>query len=73
MAIGRATSDAASLGAHGMVGVSVDEHVGHREVERNNSTRIDLIVTFHVIGTAIVELGEHRPLDVRTIVRQGAS
>jgi uncharacterized protein YbjQ (UPF0145 family) len=73
MAIGRATSDAATLGAHGMVGVSVDEHVGHREVEQNNQERIDLIVTFHVLGTAIVELGEHRPLDVRTIVRQGAS
>jgi uncharacterized protein YbjQ (UPF0145 family) len=73
MAIGRATSDAGSLGAHGMVGVSVDEHVGHREVEQNNRQRVDLIVTFHVLGTAIVELGEHRPLDVRTIVRQGAS
>jgi uncharacterized protein YbjQ (UPF0145 family) len=60
MAIGRATSDAEALGAHGMVGVSIDEHVG-------------LIVTFHVIGTAIVALGEHRSLDVRTIVRQGAS
>jgi uncharacterized protein YbjQ (UPF0145 family) len=72
-AIGRATSDAQSLGAHGMVGVSVDEHVGHREVEQNNRERVDLIVTFHVLGTAIVELGEHRKLDVRTIVRQGAS
>jgi uncharacterized protein YbjQ (UPF0145 family) len=73
MAIGRATADAAALGAHGMVGMTVDEHVGHREVEQNNQERIDLIVTFHVIGTAIVELGEHRPLDVRAIVRQGAS
>ena len=73
MAIGRATSDAQSLGAHGMVGVTVDEHVGHREVEQNNRERVDLIVTFHVLGTAIVELGEHRELDVRTIVRQGAS
>jgi uncharacterized protein YbjQ (UPF0145 family) len=72
-AIGRATSDAQLLGAHGMVGVSVDEHVGHREVEQNNRERVDLIVTFHVLGTAIVELGEHRKLDVRTIVRQGAS
>lgn len=73
MAIGRATSAAERLGAHGMVGVSIDEHVGHREVDQNNRSRIDLIVTFHVLGTAIVELGEHRPLDVRTIVRQGAS
>jgi uncharacterized protein YbjQ (UPF0145 family) len=73
MAIGRATSDAQRLGAHGMVGMTVDEHVGHREVEQNNQSRLDLIVTFHVIGTAIVELGEHRPLDVRAIVRQGAS
>lgn len=73
MAIGRATSDAQALGAHGMVGVSVDEHVGHREVEQNNRERVDLIVTFHVLGTAIVELGSHRELDVQTIVRQGAS
>jgi uncharacterized protein YbjQ (UPF0145 family) len=73
MAIGRATADANALGAHGLVGVSIDEHVGHREVEQNNNSRIDLIVTFHVLGTAIVELGEHRPLDVKTIVRQGAS
>jgi uncharacterized protein YbjQ (UPF0145 family) len=73
MALGRASSDASALGAHGLVGVSIDEHVGRREVEQSNSRRLDLIVTFHVIGTAIVELGEHRPLDVRTIVRQGAS
>jgi uncharacterized protein YbjQ (UPF0145 family) len=73
MAIGRATADAARLGAHGMVGVSIDEHVGHREIEQSSRSRIDLIVTFHVLGTAIVELGEHRPLDVRAIVRQGAS
>ena len=73
MAIGRATSDATALGAHGLVGVSIDQHIGHREVEQSNSHRLDLIVTFHVLGTAIVELGEHRPLDVRTIVRQGAS
>jgi uncharacterized protein YbjQ (UPF0145 family) len=73
MAIGRATSDAQRLHAHGMVGMTVDKHVGHREVEQNNQSRIDLIVTFHVIGTAIVELGEHRPLDVQAIVRQGAS
>jgi uncharacterized protein YbjQ (UPF0145 family) len=73
MAIGRATSDAQSLGADGMVGVTVDEHVGHREVEQNNRERVDLIVTFHILGTAIVELGEHRPLGVDTIVRQGAS
>jgi uncharacterized protein YbjQ (UPF0145 family) len=71
MAIGRATSDARALRAAGLVGVSIDQHVGHREVERNDQKRIDLIVTFHVLGTAIVERGDHPPLDVRTIVRQG--
>jgi uncharacterized protein YbjQ (UPF0145 family) len=73
MAIGRASSDAAGLGAQGLVGVRINEHVGHREVEQGGSRRLDLIVTFHVLGTAIVELGDHHPLDVRTIVRQGAS
>src|SRR5438270_691487 len=53
-------------GAHGIVGVSIDQRIGRREVETGNDTkRIDLIVTLHVLGTAIVE-GPGRDLDVHT-------
>lgn len=72
-ALGRANSEAWRLGATGLVGVSVDQHVAVREVEQNNRSRKDLIVTFHVIGTGIVQHGEHRPLDPNLIVRQGAA
>jgi uncharacterized protein YbjQ (UPF0145 family) len=72
-AIGRATSDARTLGAHGLVGVTIDEEVDTREVEQNNQKRVDLIATFHVLGTAIREAGEHRPLGVRTAMNLGAA
>jgi len=55
-----------------MVGVSIDHHVAVRETERSSTSGKDLIVTFHVLGTAIAEAAEHRPLEPRTIVRQGA-
>ena len=71
MAVSRATSDAQSLGAEGMVGVSVEEDVDVRERGSDNNKREDLVVTFHVLGTAIVQRGEARPLDIRTVVRQG--
>lgn len=73
MALGRASGQAERLGAAGMVGVSVDHHVAIRETERSNTSSKDLIVTFHVIGTAIAEHGEHRPLAPDTVVRQGAT
>jgi hypothetical protein len=52
--------------------MSIEHHVEVREVEQNNVTREDLIVTFHVLGTAIAPHGEHRPLQPQTIVRLGA-
>jgi uncharacterized protein YbjQ (UPF0145 family) len=65
-AFGRLTAEAQALGAHGVVGVSIDQTVGHRDVDTGNDTkRIDLIVTLHVLGTAIVE-GPGRDLDVHT-------
>jgi uncharacterized protein YbjQ (UPF0145 family) len=72
MALGRASTQAERLGAGGMVGVSVEHDIHAREVEQNNSRRTDLIITFHVLGTAIAPHGEHRPLDPQTVVRQGA-
>lgn len=69
VAIGRATSDAQTLGAGGLVGVSIDEHVAVREVGGENNKREDLIVTFHVIGTAIAPAADHRPLDPNLMIR----
>jgi uncharacterized protein YbjQ (UPF0145 family) len=71
-ALGRATRDARELRADGLVGVDVRQQVEHREIERNDRKRTDLVITFHVLGTAIVEAGEHRPLAPRLVVRQGA-
>jgi uncharacterized protein YbjQ (UPF0145 family) len=73
MALARATEQAARLGAGGMVGMRIEHHIGTRERGSENNKRIDLIVTFHTLGTAIAPGGEHRPLDPRTIVRQGAA
>lgn len=69
-ALARCTDQALRHGAHGMVGMTIDQHVAVREVEQNNRTREDLIVTMHVLGTAIYDFGEHRPLDPTLIVRQ---
>lgn len=71
-ALARASDQATALGAGGLVGMSVDHHVEIRKVEQNNTEREDLVVTFHVLGTAIAPEGEHRPLDPQTIVRLGA-
>jgi uncharacterized protein YbjQ (UPF0145 family) len=71
-ALARASAQAQRLGAGGLVGMSVEHAVEIREVEQNNVTRKDLIVTFHVLGTAIAPHGEHRALAPQTIVRLGA-
>jgi uncharacterized protein YbjQ (UPF0145 family) len=71
-ALARAGAQAAALGAGGLVGMSIDHRVEIREVEQNNVSREDLIVTFHVLGTAIAPHGEHRDLDPQTILRLGA-
>ena len=54
-------------------GCSVEHHIDVREVEQNNQTREDLIVTFHILGTAIAPHGEHVPLDPQTILRLGVT
>jgi uncharacterized protein YbjQ (UPF0145 family) len=73
MALTRATAQARQLGAGGMIGMGIEHRIDTRETGGENNKRIDLIVTFHTLGTAIAEAGEHRPLDPRTIVRQGAA
>jgi uncharacterized protein YbjQ (UPF0145 family) len=72
-AIGRATEQARRLGAGGLVGMQIEHEADVREVEQNNQSREDLIVTFHVVGTAIAPHGEHRPLDPQTILRLGVT
>ncbi len=47
------TQQAAALGADGIVGVKIDEHATGRRVSRGGIECDDLIVTFHVIGTAV--------------------
>jgi uncharacterized protein YbjQ (UPF0145 family) len=49
------TSQASALGADGVIGVKLDEHTTTRRVARGGIECDDLIVTFHVIGTAIRE------------------
>jgi uncharacterized protein YbjQ (UPF0145 family) len=71
-ALARASAQATALGAGGLVGMSIVHDVAVREVEQNDVSREDLIVTFHVLGTAIAPHGVHRPLQPQTIVRLGA-
>lgn len=68
-AIGRASAAAQALGAGGLVGVVIDEDVATRETGSENNKRIDLIVTFHVLGTAIAPEAEHHPLNPDMMIR----
>jgi uncharacterized protein YbjQ (UPF0145 family) len=49
------TQQATALRADGIVGVKLDEHASGRRVSRGGIECDDLIVTFHVIGTAVRE------------------
>jgi uncharacterized protein YbjQ (UPF0145 family) len=78
-ALWRVHAEAQAVGAQGVVGVSIEQHQQEREVEQNNSTRIDLIVTFHVLGTAIVQRAAQpgdpavrTVLDLRSVTTPGA-
>jgi len=50
----RLTRQAHETGAHGVVGVQVEQHTEEHEVDQNG-TRTDLVVTLHAVGTAIAE------------------
>ncbi len=64
-ALGRMTVEARKIGASGVVGVSIEHNVQERESGAGGSQRTDLVVTFHVLGTAIGEQrAEGRDLDV---------
>ena len=71
-ALARATAQAQSMGAGGLIGVSVEHDIAIREVD-SGGKRQDLIVTFHILGTAIAPAGEHVALDPQLVLRQGAT
>jgi hypothetical protein len=52
--------------------VRLDHDIDIREVD-NGGKREDLIVTFHILGTAIAPAGDHLEIDPKTILRQGAT
>jgi len=47
------TQQAGALGADGIIGVKIDEHASGRRVSRGGIECDDMIITFHVIGTAV--------------------
>jgi uncharacterized protein YbjQ (UPF0145 family) len=63
-ALGRMTAEARRRGAAGVVGVSIDHQIEQREAGGGFGRR-DLVVTFHVLGTAIAgRSADGRRLDV---------
>jgi uncharacterized protein YbjQ (UPF0145 family) len=52
-ALGRVTTAAQKHGADGVVGVSIEHSVDEREIDQGGRRRTDLIVTMHVLGTAV--------------------
>ncbi len=52
-ALERVTRAAAQAGADGVVGVRVNHSVEPHEIDSGGSTRVDLLITFHVLGTAV--------------------
>ena len=71
-ALARASAQAQKMGAGGLIGVSVEHDIAIREVD-SGGKRQDLIVTFHILGTAIAPAGEHVALDPQLVLRQGAT
>jgi uncharacterized protein YbjQ (UPF0145 family) len=47
------TGQASLLGADGIIGVKLEEHASGRRVSRGGIECDDMIITFHVIGTAV--------------------
>lgn len=56
-ALGRMTAEARRQGAAGVVGVTIGHQIEQREAG-GGSDRRDLVVTFHVLGTAIAPRGD---------------
>jgi uncharacterized protein YbjQ (UPF0145 family) len=55
----RVTRQAHELGAHGLLGVSLEtEHHEHEVDQGGGSKRTDLVLTFHVLATAVVQVSD---------------
>jgi len=61
LAMGRLERDAHALHAHGVVGVAIERSEHEYERDVNNTKFTDLIITMHVLGTAIVEAADGPP------------
>jgi uncharacterized protein YbjQ (UPF0145 family) len=72
MALARAGTQAHRAGCGGMIWMKIDHYIETRESGSENNKRLDLIVTFHILGTAIAPAGEHVPIEPQIILRQGA-
>jgi uncharacterized protein YbjQ (UPF0145 family) len=72
LALARVNQQAAAMGAGGMIGVQIEHDIAIREVD-NGGKREDLIVTFHILGTAIAPTAEHLEIEPKPILRQGAT
>ncbi|HEV2592014.1 MAG TPA: heavy metal-binding domain-containing protein [Gaiellaceae bacterium] len=57
----RVTTQAQKVGADGLVGMWLSYGIEEREVEQRGMSRIDLIVTMHALGTAIVKDSDATP------------
>ena len=63
-----------ALGAHGLLGQDTHLNVQEIEVERGeNDRRVDHIVQFIVIGTAVMQLAHPLPLNIRLSLNLGSS
>jgi uncharacterized protein YbjQ (UPF0145 family) len=71
LALSNLQQQAQGLACDGVVGVSIDKHIRLHEVGSENNKREDLIVTFHVIGTAI-RGGRAPAWPIRPTIDQGA-
>jgi len=58
LALGRVTAEARRQQAAGMIGVSLAHSVEEREASSGGSSRTDLVVTVHVLGTSIAPESE---------------
>src|SRR4051812_878387 len=66
-ALARAQWQADQLGAGGMIGMRIEHGIDERETGGESNKRTDLIISFHILGTAIAPATGHQPLNPRTI------
>lgn len=75
LAMGRMEKEAQTVGARGIVGVTVDVDAETHEIEINHRTRVDMLFHFTAIGTAIAPFTKAPPLSIEMnlSMRRGAS